>query len=1415
MALSKNLKMFLKADRSYSSLLLESRNREDCLLFESGAVATLSPEEKDVIKGQYTKLLEAYGCLGVLQLKNGNTRLSFLVLVTGCTSVGKLLDSEVYKVTNTDFIRLQEETSEEERVMALRKLLNSGMFYFSWPSAGLDFDLCQRMQKHHENDHETGNWFFWNRVLHRPFKHYQISCSDWLLKVICGVVEIRTAYASHKQVKICLIARLSCERAGAGFHVRGTDDDGHVSNFVETEQVIFLDDAVSSFVQLRGSVPVFWEQPGLQVGSRHVKICRGLEANAPAFDRHMLLLKEQYGNPVIVNLLGGKGGEEVLSRAFKQLLWASTHVADTTMINFDYHHLVKRGKVERLENLLKPQLKIHLDDIGIFTRGKNVSPRSQKGVLRMNCLDCLDRTNSVQSFFALEVLHTQLESLGLSSKKSVVDRFVELYKTLWSINGHSLSKIFTGSRAREGKAKVGKLKDGARSVSRTIQSNFFDGVKQDAIDLLLMGDFYNEMYADKASTLLDDIAFLSTPSILQAMCEYQLEYTHFKRMRIAVGTWNVNGGKQFKSNVLSTSELTDWLLDSPKLSGVEDMLDNEGYPADIFAVGFEEMVELNAGNIVNASSTNRKTWEKQLQKALSRTHRYILLASGQLVGVCLYVFVRPLHVPFIRDVAVDTVKTGMGGKTGNKGAVAVRFQLHSTSLCFVCSHLTAGQSQVKERNEDYKEITQKLSFSGGRNVFSHDYVFWCGDFNYRIELSYEEVFHYIKRQDWKSLLAFDQLQQQRDSGKIFRDFHEGTINFGPTYKYDVGSDAYDTSEKCRTPAWTDRVLWWKKKLPFDKAAGDIDLLAGDFETIAKVKHTWTPGALLYYGRAELQVSDHRPVLSILEVEVQEVDACAREKVFQEISSSQGPPDATVVVQLHSPTNEERDEFPEELSNEVVSCFQNYGNVILIRFNHGQMLVTFEDSRSALRVLDLDGIKVNGRAVKMKPKTRDWLSGLRKEMNRNRDSFLPMSPTANSCLLEETFDFSSLDYDSEDDTDVTLLKQELEAAGDFRPRSTSRSLSVPNRGQPPQRPPPPAGKAIKKVPSDGAVSKQENSFQPSIRQAAKCLPGAPLKPPTCRAGISKPYNVRQIKTSSAQEAEQAIKQLMEQKTANANLEDIPRSAPQLPPKPVSGHLPLKPTNLQAPPSGLVPARPPPKIPASAGKRVPSKRTGNKTELTPPMDEEIRRQPVRFTVGTPEPCNPGNPILNPSAINPVTPVPKPRTFPLQMRNVPGQDDRSDRDQFSIRSHWAPAALPENTSVGPVAPPRRRKPMPVPAQLLKFPSNPQSSSFGTSASPEDSHLHVVDYPVLESNWAEHYETLHDFSPFDCEWTTGSSELLNCFRPAPCPSANGFNSAESCSSDLSAYSNSEVSDTYAAGNTKVAGPKREGNPFTDLNFG
>ncbi|PNI35465.1 SYNJ2 isoform 5 [Pan troglodytes] len=1309
MALSKGLRLLGRLGAEGDcSVLLEARGRGDCLLFEAGTVATLAPEEKEVIKGQYGKLTDAYGCLGELRLKSGGTSLSFLVLVTGCTSVGRIPDAEIYKITATDFYPLQEEAKEEERLIALKKILSSGVFYFSWPNDGSRFDLTVRTQKQGDDSSEWGNSFFWNQLLHVPLRQHQVSCYDWLLKIICGVVTIRTVYASHKQAKACLISRVSCERTGTRFHTRGVNDDGHVSNFVETEQMIYMDDGVSSFVQIRGSVPLFWEQPGLQVGSHHLRLHRGLEANAPAFDRHMVLLKEQYGQQVVVNLLGSRGGEEVLNRAFKKLLWASCHAGDTPMINFDFHQFAKGGKLEKLETLLRPQLKLHWEDFDVFTKGENVSPRFQKGTLRMNCLDCLDRTNTVQSFIALEVLHLQLETLGLSSKP-IVDRFVESFKAMWSLNGHSLSKVFTGSRALEGKAKVGKLKDGARSMSRTIQSNFFDGVKQEAIKLLLVGDVYGEEVADKGGMLLDSTALLVTPRILKAMTERQSEFTNFKRIRIAMGTWNVNGGKQFRSNVLRTAELTDWLLDSPQLSGATDSQDDSS-PADIFAVGFEEMVELSAGNIVNASTTNKKMWGEQLQKAISRSHRYILLTSAQLVGVCLYIFVRPYHVPFIRDVAIDTVKTGMGGKAGNKGAVGIRFQFHSTSFCFICSHLTAGQSQVKERNEDYKEITQKLCFPMGRNVFSHDYVFWCGDFNYRIDLTYEEVFYFVKRQDWKKLLEFDQLQLQKSSGKIFKDFHEGAINFGPTYKYDVGSAAYDTSDKCRTPAWTDRVLWWRKKHPFDKTAGELNLLDSDLDVDTKVRHTWSPGALQYYGRAELQASDHRPVLAIVEVEVQEVDVGARERVFQEVSSFQGPLDATVVVNLQSPTLEEKNEFPEDLRTELMQTLGNYGTIVLVRINQGQMLVTFADSHSALSVLDVDGMKVKGRAVKIRPKTKDWLKGLREEIIRKRDSMAPVSPTANSCLLEENFDFTSLDYESEGDIledDEDYLVDEFNQPGvsdselggdDLSDVPGPTALAPPSKSpaltKKQQHPTYKAGLMVKKSASDASISSGTHG-QYSILQTARLLPGAPQQPPKARTGISKPYNVKQIKTTNAQEAEAAIRCLLEAR-GGASEEALSAVAPRdleasSEPEPTPGA--AKPETPQAPP--LLPRRPPPRVPAI--KKPTLRRTGK--PLSP--EEQFEQQTVHFTIGPPETSVEAPPVVTAPR---VPPVPKPRTFqPGKAAERPSHRKPASDEAPPGAGASVPPPL-EAPPLVPKVPPRRKKSAPAAFHLQVLQSNSQ---------------------------------------------------------------------------------------------------------------
>ncbi|XP_054907296.1 synaptojanin-1 isoform X3 [Poeciliopsis prolifica] len=1062
MAFSKGYRIYHKLDPPPYSVIVETRAREECLMFESGAVAVLSAAEKDAIKSTYTRIFDAYGILGVLRLNLGDSMLHSLVVVTGCSSVGKVQDSEVFRVTQTDFISLKNDPGDEDRISEVRKVLNSGHFYFAWSATGISMDLSLNAHRRILED-TTDNRFFWNQSLHLHLKHYGVNCDDWLLRLMCGGVEIRTIYAGHKQAKACIFSRLSSERAGTRFNVRGTNDDGQVANFVETEQAIFLDDKVSSFIQIRGSIPLFWEQPGIQkksikgvllhlnenrhpngldenphlVGSHRVKLSRGFEANAPAFERHFTALRMLYGKQVIINLLGSKEGEHMLSKAFQSHLKASEHATAVKMVNFDYHQNVRGGKTDKLSSVLKPQLNKFVDECGFFYySGEKGIVRTQGGTIRSNCLDCLDRTNSVQAFFALEMLPRQLEQMGLTEKPQLVARFQEVFRTMWSANGDSVSKIYAGTGALDGKAKAGKLKDGARSVTRTIQNNFFDSSKQEAIDILRLGSTLNSDLADKARALLttsslyvtEPVLQSASPRVLLGMCQNHHKYTKPKQIRVCVGTWNVNGGKQFRSIAFRNQTLNDWLLDAPKKAGHPEFQDSKANPIDIFAIGFEEMVELNAGNIVSASTTNQKLWAAELQKNISRDHKYVLLASEQLVGVCLFVFIRPQHAPFIRDVAVDTVKTGMGGATGNKGGVAIRLLFHTTSICFVCSHFAAGQSQVKERNDDYNEITRRLSFPMGRLLYSHDYVFWCGDFNYRINLPNEEVKELIKQQNWDALTAGDQLLEQKNTGMVFRGFIEGNLDFAPTYKYDLFSEDYDTSEKCRTPAWTDRILWKRRKWNFNRTAEEMNVVgaastSGDAED--NPEQAWSPGILKYYGRAELKTSDHRPVVAIIDVDILEVDPEERHQVYKEVIALQGPPDGTILVSLCSSGPD--DYFSDELIDELLDKFANFGEVILIRFVEEKMWVTFLEGYSALAALSLSGSTVLDKVIDIRLRSPGWIKSLEEEMSVERIcGSIPTS--ASSTLLAEDVDVGDEDYDMEGDVDdevEDILPQHLQ------------------------------------------------------------------------------------------------------------------------------------------------------------------------------------------------------------------------------------------------------------------------------------------------------------------------------------------------------------------------------------------------------
>ena len=252
---------------------------------------------------------------------------------------------------------------------------------------------------------------------------------------------------------LTVISRLSCRRAGTRFNSRGIDDDGNVANFVETETVYWLPTGLCfSYAQVRGSVPVFWEQAaGILPQQQKIQITRSVEATQPAFDKHFQDLEVKYGNVHVLNLLSAsKPGEVQLTTRYDYHIQhcslnkrfpegqRSQH-ALLRQSSFDFHAEVKDIGYEAghiVRDLIGEQAEgfaYFMCDLQQQTArsGRSRVVLQQGGIFRTNCLDCLDRTNLIQTIIS----QMALESLfGRQNGQARSDFWVK-HSALWANNG--------------------------------------------------------------------------------------------------------------------------------------------------------------------------------------------------------------------------------------------------------------------------------------------------------------------------------------------------------------------------------------------------------------------------------------------------------------------------------------------------------------------------------------------------------------------------------------------------------------------------------------------------------------------------------------------------------------------------------------------------------------------------------------------------------------------------------------------------------------------------------------------------------------------------------------------------------------------------------------------------------------------
>ncbi|EJD05667.1 uncharacterized protein FOMMEDRAFT_139037 [Fomitiporia mediterranea MF3/22] len=346
--------------------------------------------------------------------------------------------------------------------------------------------------------------FWWNEHMLQPF--IDAGLHSYVLPVMQGFYQIASFHIAREPessetgesalINYIIISRRSRDRAGLRYQRRGVDDDANVANFVETESVVSLEregkNNVFSYIQIRGSIPLFWIQSGYNLKPPPVlSTDRTHEQNLVALRRHFSKSITRYGPHTVVNLAEQHGKEAVVTNAYREYT-RELGSKDVRYTEYDFHHETKGMHYEKISSLIS-KLRKTFDTQGFTWFSGGILMSEQKAVFRVNCIDCLDRTNVVQSAFARHLLDKQLGAVALINTGVAGQSEIDIvFNDVWANNGDAISRAYAGTSAlkgdytRTGRRDItGMLNDGMNSLARMYTSTFSDWFSQAVIDFLL------------------------------------------------------------------------------------------------------------------------------------------------------------------------------------------------------------------------------------------------------------------------------------------------------------------------------------------------------------------------------------------------------------------------------------------------------------------------------------------------------------------------------------------------------------------------------------------------------------------------------------------------------------------------------------------------------------------------------------------------------------------------------------------------------------------------------------------------------------------------------------------------------------------------------------------------------------------
>lgn len=445
------------------------------------------------------KIRIIFGVIGMLKLVAG----SYLIVITDRECVGSYLGHPIYKATSLKIFPCDQSVTNSNAEQKKVETEFSGLLNVAERTSGLYFSYDSNLTLSAQRLHDLGDeskllplWrqaeprFLWNNYMLEVLIDNKLD--PYLLPVVQGSFQNFQAAIGKEIVDVTLIARRCTRRNGTRMWRRGADSDGYVANFVETEQIVQMNGFTSSFVQVRGSIPFLWEQVVDLTYKPKFEIVRPEEAPR-VVERHFLDLRKKYGSVLAVDLVNKHGGEGRLSEKYANAMHRVIS-DDVRYLHFDFHKICGHVHFERLSILYDQIVDFLEKNVYLLLNEKGEKMKEQTGVVRTNCIDCLDRTNVTQSMIGRRMLEIQLRRIGVFGAEETISshpNFDESYKILWANHGDEISIQYSGTPAlkgdfvRFGKRSIqGIFNDGWNSLARYYLNNFSDGTKQDSIDLL-------------------------------------------------------------------------------------------------------------------------------------------------------------------------------------------------------------------------------------------------------------------------------------------------------------------------------------------------------------------------------------------------------------------------------------------------------------------------------------------------------------------------------------------------------------------------------------------------------------------------------------------------------------------------------------------------------------------------------------------------------------------------------------------------------------------------------------------------------------------------------------------------------------------------------------------------------------------